>query len=115
MAESDEQRRCKRIELTAPVDLRRVKDFRYQSTLQNLSPTGCRVDLIDRVEVGDMVWVGLPGLESLLAKVRWADEWVAGIEFNRPIYPPVFDHIAARMAAKRRPAKKRALTAPALD
>ena len=44
-----------------------------------------------------MIWITLPGLESLQARVCWVNEWTAGAEFVRPLHQAVFDMIAERM------------------
>jgi len=35
------------------------------------------------------------GLEGLTGVIRWIEGNRAGIQFDRPIYGPVFDHLAA--------------------
>lgn len=40
------------------------------------------------------------GMEILTGVVRWMRGGVAGVEFDRPIYGPVLDHLALTHAAK---------------
>ena len=98
MADQDERRRDNRVPLDAAVDFRRAKEHRYAVRLHDLTAHGCRIDLPEHVCNPDEVWVTLPGLETLPSTVRWESEWVAGVEFKRPMHPAVFDHWAAKLA-----------------
>nr|MDQ3077917.1 PilZ domain-containing protein [Pseudomonadota bacterium] len=60
-------------------------------------PEGCRVELVERVRPGDRLWLSLPGIESLEAAVCWVDNFVAGVEFVRPLHPSVFEMLTQRM------------------
>lgn len=98
MAEQEERRRDDRVPLDIAVDFRRAKEHRYEVRLRDLTAHGCRIDLPEHVSNPDEVWVTLPGLETLSSTVRWKSEWVAGVEFKRPMHPAVFDHMAAKLA-----------------
>ena len=97
MVDQDERRRDDRVMLEAEIDFRRPREHCYAVRLHDLSAHGCRIDLPDHVTDPDHVWVTLPGLESLASSVRWESAWVAGVEFNRPMHPAVFDHMAAKL------------------
>lgn len=93
------ERRCgDRVPLDAEVDFRRAKEHRYAVRLHDLTASGCRIDLPEHVTNPDQVWVTLPGLETMQSTVRWESDWVAGLEFDRPMHPAVFDHMAAKLA-----------------
>ena len=98
MADQDERRRDDRVPLDAVVDFRRAKEHRYEVRVHDLSAHGCRIDLPEHVSNLDTIWVTLPGLETLQSAVRWESEWLAGVEFERPMHPAVFDHMAAKLA-----------------
>ena len=98
MADIEERRRGDRVPLDAAVDFRRAKEHRHEVRLHDLTAHGCRVALPESVNYRQMVWVSLPGLETLQSTVRWTSEWVAGVEFERPMHPAVFDHMAAKLA-----------------
>jgi hypothetical protein len=62
----------------------------------DLSVDGFRVDSMLDLHVGMDVWLRLPGLEPIHAKVAWIDGYLAGCAFERPLHPAVLDMIIAR-------------------
>ena len=97
MEENPTPRKTKRVPLQAHIDFRRAGDHAYLVNILDISPEGCRIDLPERVKLDEVIWITLPGLESLQGRVCWVNEWTAGVEFVRPLYPAVFDMIAGRM------------------
>lgn len=97
MADQKERRRTERVALDTAIDFRRAKEHRFEVRMQDLSAQGCKVALPERVGRLQTVWITMPGLETLRSDVRWASEWVAGVEFERPMHPAVFDHMAAKL------------------
>jgi hypothetical protein len=98
MADENKPRREDRVALRADIDFRRAGDHRYRVNILDFSPKGCRIESPVAVSVGDTIYISLPGLESLPAKVCWVKEWVAGVEFVRPLYPSVFEMMRDRMS-----------------
>jgi len=77
--------------------LRRIGRLSYWVELRDLSPDGCMVELVERPAMDEVMQVRLPGLETLQARVRWIDNYVAGLKFERPIHPAVFELLLQRM------------------
>ena len=77
--------------------LRRIGRLSYWVELRDLSPEGCLIELVERPALDEIMQVRLPGLETLQARVRWVDNYVAGLKFERPIHPAVFDLLLQRM------------------
>ncbi len=98
MAEVTTPRRADRVPLRADIDFRRAGGNRYRVTILDFSPQGCRIEAPVRVDPGDIIWISFPGLESLQARVCWSEGWTAGVQFDRPLYPSVFDMIRDRIA-----------------
>lgn len=94
---ADHGRKAERIPLHADIDFRRTGEHRWRVNIVDISPQGCRVELPVRVIPEDTIWITFPGLEALLGKVCWVDEWIAGIEFDRPLHPAVFEMVERRM------------------
>ena len=94
---ADHGRKAERIPLIADIDFRRTGEHRWRVNVLDISREGCRLELPVRVKIDDMIWVTFPGLEAIQGKVCWVKEWVAGIEFTRPLYPAVFDMIERKM------------------
>lgn len=63
-------------------------------TVTDLSVGGCGIELSAFVEPGSRVWLRLPGLEALPARIAWASEDRAGLAFDHPLHPAVVEHIA---------------------
>lgn len=90
-------RRQERHFIKGDVRMRQRGASRYPATIRDVSIGGCRVELAHQVSVGDTIWVGLPGIESIQATVRWADGWIAGVEFDRPLHPSVLEMVEQRI------------------
>jgi hypothetical protein len=90
-------RASKRVELTAEVTMRRLGHANFRVRVFDFSPTGCKVELIERPNDGENVLVKFDGLEVLQAEVCWIKSKTAGLKFERPIHPAVFDLLAERL------------------
>jgi hypothetical protein len=62
----------------------------------NLSRFGCCLAFDDLPTVGEWVWVAMPGLSPIEARVRWADNFRAGVEFVHPLHASVLDMLLQR-------------------
>lgn len=98
MEDENKHRKADRVQMRADIDIRRPGDHRYRAPILDFSPEGCRIEVPVYVEPGDSVFLSLPGLETIEGKVRWVKEWLVGVEFNRPLYPAVFDMMKDRMS-----------------
>ena len=91
-------RRTERVPLRADIDIRRPGDHRYRVNILDFSPEGCKVEVPITVDLGDSVFISLPGLQPIEGKVRWKEGWAVGVEFVRALYPSVFDMMREKMA-----------------
>ncbi|MGE0179469.1 MAG: PilZ domain-containing protein [Sphingomonas sp.] len=62
----------------------------------DLSTHGFRMDTHLNMPVGTAIWLRLPGLEAVPAKVAWVQGHCAGCAFERPLHPAVLDLIVKR-------------------
>lgn len=69
----------------------------YWVELRDLSPEGCMIELVERPSLDEVMQVRVPGLETLQARVRWIDNYIAGLKFERPTHPAVFELLLQRM------------------
>ncbi|WP_394999616.1 PilZ domain-containing protein [Sphingomonas sp.] len=90
------ERRAEREPFGAEIELRRTRGMKYHVTVRDCSPEGCCINLVDRVGLDEVIWVKLPGLESLEAYVCWTKGFVAGLEFAKPLHPAVFQMLLQR-------------------
>lgn len=77
--------------------LRREGHISYQVNVFDISPHGCKVEIIERPNLGDRVWIKFAGLEPLHAMVCWVEGPAAGLEFETKIHPAVFEMLLKRL------------------
>ena len=93
------ERRAARLEVPGEVALRVPGHNNYHVRILDLSTDGCRVELVERPSVGDLMMVKFEGLEVMDAEVCWVEGFNAGLKFDRPIHPAVLDLLVKRLAA----------------
>ena len=59
----------------------------------DLSTGGCGIELGIELERGARVWLRMPGLENLPARVVWSEEGRAGLAFDHPLHAAVVRHL----------------------
>ena len=96
-------RSCYRTQLRAEVNLRRPGHHNFRVTVFDASPCGCKVEYIDRPQLEEKLFVKFDGLEPLRANVRWIGQSEAGLQFDRPIHPAVFQLLVRRIQDRRAP------------
>ena len=95
MSEPDaDDRRSTRLALVLPARCRTLNGFIDDVVIRDLSPEGCRIKSFAlSVKVGSQVVLRPQNLEGLCGIVRWISGHEAGIEFERPLYAPVVEHL----------------------
>ncbi|HEX5238055.1 MAG TPA: PilZ domain-containing protein [Sphingomicrobium sp.] len=86
-----------RVSMAADVSLRRLGQANFRVTVTDISPEGCRVELVDRPRVEEHVLIKFEGLEVLEAEVCWVEGYAAGLRFEKPIHPAVFELLLDRL------------------
>ncbi|MGJ0237754.1 PilZ domain-containing protein [Novosphingobium fluoreni] len=88
-------RRAVRKSVTLPTQCRTTNGLRDVGEISDISTQGCCIRT-DRVmfRVGSHVVIRPKGMEALGGTVRWIAGDCAGLEFDRPIYAPMLDHLA---------------------
>ena len=84
-------RRASRAEVTVGAGLRQRGASGVTIQLLDLSTNGFRAATHLELEPGIDVWLRLPGLESLHARVVWQRGHMIGCEFVRPLHPAVLE------------------------
>lgn len=90
-------RKHPRLRVSAELSLRRMGRPQYRCRLFDLTPTGCKVEFVERPKPDEVLWIKFGDLSSIEATVRWVDGFYGGLEFARPIYPAVFELLLARL------------------
>lgn len=88
-----EGRLATRSQVAMRAELRDRTWFRYFVQILDLSATGFRSIADYSLEPGQTIWIKLPGLAALEAKVVWRRDDIIGAAFLRPLYPAVYEHI----------------------
>ena len=70
-----------------------------KARLSDLSETGFRIGWLPNGGQGSDVRLRIPGMEPLLAHVRWRNNTGMGCEFERTLSVYVLEHIARHCAA----------------
>lgn len=82
------------------VQCRTQSGLRDHGEISDISAEGCCLRMRGiYFRVGTRLIVRPAGMEGLSGVVRWVRGDLAGVEFDRPIYGPVFEHLAAAHAA----------------
>jgi len=95
--ESQSPRRSERTSTGADVSLRRLGQNSYRVRVNDMSREGCKVELVERPRIGEHMLIKFAGLEVLDGEVCWVDGYVAGLRFENPIHPAVFDLLLKRL------------------
>ncbi|KQN25457.1 hypothetical protein ASE86_04260 [Sphingomonas sp. Leaf33] len=72
---------------------------RYKIRVLDLSRTGFKAECVHTIRPGTMIWLSLPGLQSLEAEVAWQRGEHIGAAFHQPLHAAVFDHITRLLSA----------------
>lgn len=67
--------------------------LRAKVTLSDLTCRSARIDSMEALKPGILVWITLPGLEARPAVVDWTSGFTAGLRFEAPLHPAVLDAI----------------------
>lgn len=82
------------------VQCRTQNGLRDHGEISDISAEGCCVQMRGiYFRVGTRVVLRPQGMEGMSGIVRWVSGDFSGVEFDRPIYGPVLDHIASAHAA----------------
>ena len=90
-------RKSPRVTLEAEILMRRAGLNSYRISVHDLSPHGCKVEFVDRPALHERVWLKFDGLEVLEGAVCWVSGSDAGVEFEKPIHPAVFELLLTRL------------------
>ncbi|KLE35692.1 PilZ domain-containing protein [Aurantiacibacter luteus] len=93
---AQEDRSAPRTRIMIPAQLRASGARAFQTVVNDLSLSGFSATAINRMHLGSVCWLTLPGLESLQAEVVWWENGVAGCAFANLLSPIVHDNILAR-------------------
>ena len=77
--------------------LRSTGGMYWDVVVTDLSAEGCNIAKPDiRLRANQRISIKIESIDYLLGHVKWAAELSAGIEFDRPLYGPVAEHLQRR-------------------
>ena len=88
-----EGRRAARKDVVFGAGLRQRGAHAVTVQIADLSTDGFRAATHLQLFTGDDIWLKLPGLESLHARVVWMRGHLLGAQFVRPLHPAVLDMV----------------------
>jgi hypothetical protein len=92
---AQEDRSAPRIRISIPASLRPSGAKGIQTVVNDLSLSGFSAMAINRMHVGAVCWLTLPGLGSQQAEVVWWNNGIVGCAFRNLLSPIVLDNILA--------------------
>ncbi len=91
------RRKSRRSAVAGEVMLRRSGQGSYRVKLCDLSPSGCKLEFVERPFLREAVWVKFDEMEALEASVCWVEGFAAGVEFRKAMHPAVFEHLTRKL------------------
>lgn len=74
---------------------------RFQVGVLDLSATGFRIETANSIPRGRLVYLTMPGVEPLQARIVWNNHDFYGCEFTRPLHGSVFRHLTGLFSKAR--------------
>ncbi|WP_404339203.1 PilZ domain-containing protein [Sphingomonas sp. MMS12-HWE2-04] len=62
----------------------------------DISQHGARLQTYSALRAGSLIWLSLPGLGHHVARIAWADDFSAGVEFRTPLSDAIFEALTAQ-------------------
>ncbi|MEP7350181.1 MAG: PilZ domain-containing protein [Sphingorhabdus sp.] len=93
---AQEDRSAPRVRLQIPGSMRPSGSRGFSVIVTNLSLSGVACEALTGMSAGTRVWLTLPGLAALQAKIVWNDGTMVGCEFDTLLNRAVLDNILAR-------------------
>ena len=93
---AQEDRCAPRTKIMIPAQMRASGQRSFQTVVNDLSLSGFSATALNRMHVGSVCWLTLPGLQSLQAEVVWWEDGKVGCAFATLLSDIVHDNIVAR-------------------
>lgn len=86
-------RRAERLDVKLKAALRASGAAKFEIDVLDISVVGFRFDAVCSLNVGDRVWLTIPGMGGLESIVVWRENFHYGNAFAVPLHMAVFDHV----------------------
>ena len=102
MANDQNHRQAERKPVTMGARCRTMSGLRDEGQLSDLSTHGCCLTMRSMfLGVGTRVMIKPEGMEAISGVIRWLAGNRAGVQFDQPLYGPVFEHLSQLHAGSR--------------
>jgi PilZ domain len=98
-AKQQRPRAKERVAVVVNAQLRRLGMTNFNVSVFDLSPEGCKVEVVERPRLGEHLHLKLEGIEAIGAEVCWVENFFAGLRFERRIHDAVFNLLVDRLTA----------------
>lgn len=92
---ADSRRANDRVDVSAEIFVRQSDTQLFRTTLSDLSVSGFKMLSCTSLDTDKLVFITLPGLQTLAAHIRWVRYQDYGCEFTATLHPAVLDHIVS--------------------
>lgn len=96
---AQEDRSAPRIRLKIPASMRPSGSPAFAVIVRDLSLSGVACEALTGMGPGTRIWLTLPGLAALQAKIVWNDGTLVGCEFDTLLNVAVMENVLARFPA----------------
>jgi hypothetical protein len=96
---AQEDRSAPRVQLKIPASMRPSGSRGFAVIVRDLSLSGVACEALTGMSAGTRVWLTLPGLSALQAKIVWNDGTMVGCAFDTLLNPAVMQNILAHFPA----------------
>ena len=93
---AQEDRSAPRSRVSILASLRPSGSKGFQTVINDLSLSGFSATSINRIHPGTVVWLTMPGLESMQGSVVWWEGGMVGCAFEQLLSPIIHDNILNR-------------------
>ena len=94
------QRSTMRVAVSFTAKLREQGHSSLDVIVHDLSTHGFQVDTVYRLRPETLVWLQVPGLQPLPARVKWFRDYRIGCAFDEPLHSAVHERIISVAAAQ---------------
>ena len=95
-AAAQEDRSAPRLRVAVPATLRPTGGHGFSTVVNDLSLGGFSAQCVNRLAIGSLCWLKLPGLEALQCEVIWWQSNLVGCAFQNLLSPVIYDDIVSR-------------------
>ena len=93
---AQEDRCAPRTSIVIPASLRLSGSKSFETVVKDLSLGGFSAMSINRIHIGTVCWLMIPGLESQQSEVIWWSNGLVGCAFSQLLSPIIHDNLLAR-------------------